>query len=95
MSKTHTPFPEISGVTKKDRSNLHASGLLKPTGEVLNWVPLAPHLIDRTLSKHNAQLLVLIELEWERPRLDIIKRLVSYISYSEKERTMEEIHKLL
>lgn len=88
------PFPDVTRVTKKERVTLFSCNLTNANGTVVSWVRLAPHLTDRTLPKHSAKLLVLIELEQPNPRLDLIQRLVSYISYSTKEETMWRIFEL-
>lgn len=88
------PFPDVTRVTKRERLTLHYDDLTNANGTVVSWARLAPHLTGQTLHKRSAKLLVLIELEQPNPRLDLVQRLVSYISYSTKEETMGRIFEL-
>ena len=88
-------FSDVASVSRTARITLTNDKLLNDSGSVVGWPKLAPWLINRDLSERAAKQLVLIELEAESPRPDIIRRLVSYLSYSAKEQTMAKVEKLL
>jgi hypothetical protein len=94
MTPKH-PFTDVKTVTGPDNAWLLKKGFVNDCGTVVGWTSLAPHLSSRRLSERDAKLLVLRELEAFIPRRGLITRLVSYLSYSEKEQTMETINTLL
>ena len=57
---------------------------------------LSEKMVARKITPQDAKTLVLLELErLPAPRMDIVNRLVNYVSYSSKEKTMEKINKYL
>tara|TARA_R110000796_G_scaffold251769_1_gene383959 strand:+ start:23002 stop:23292 length:291 start_codon:yes stop_codon:yes gene_type:complete len=88
-------FPDVKEVTQGDRTALDLMGLLNSNKYVVSWGTLAPWLTNRKLTTEQAKLLVLIELERVFPRFDLLHRLVSYISYFEKEINISTIISLL
>jgi hypothetical protein len=95
MPKKHKLFPDVTTISLGDRCNLKWEGLLNDDDTVIGWSRLAPSLRDRKVSEVDAKCLVLIELDQPEPRPDMVRRLVSYLSYSGKEKTMEQIEELL
>lgn len=95
MPKKHRLFPDVTSVSRGDRIGLHKAGLINKNDIVKSWSMLAPDISDRTISHTEVKQLVLLELEREGPREDLIRRLISYLSYSGKEQVMKSIEKIL
>lgn len=95
MPKKHRIFSDVTSVSRGERISLEAVGLINEDGTVISWSRLAHFIVKRTLTQFDAKQLILIELERDEPRADLIRRIVSYLSYSEKEKTLEKIEKLL
>ena len=94
MTKTKL-FSDVTRVRKVEKTELFNAGLINSDRTVIGWARLAPWLSGRNLPEYSAKLLVLLELESDEPRRDLIQRLVSYISYATKEETMKRVDKLL
>ena len=95
MPKKPKIFSDVTTVSLANKAGLKAAGLINDDCTVVSWVRLAPKLRDRKVNQDSVKQLVLLELAQPHPRVDIIRRLVSYLSYSGKEQTMETIKKLL
>lgn len=95
MPKKYRLFPDVATVSRSNRIALKMTGLLNANDTVVSWTRLAPQLRDRQVTQIAAKCLVLLELDQPEPREDLIRRLVSYLSYSGKEHTMQEIEKIL
>ena len=53
-------------------------------------------MVARKITPQDAKTLVLLELErLPAPRLEVVQRLVNYVSYHSREQTMEKIKKHL
>ena len=91
----HRLFSDLSTVSRSNRIHLLNEGLINKNDSVVGWTRLAPKLTSRELTQLQAKALVLLEIESAEPREDIIKRLVSYLSYSGKEQTLDAINKIL
>lgn len=88
-------FSDVTTVSRGGRIVLKNRGYLDNDDTVTSWRRLAPALTSRRLAQTDAKGLILIELEQPEPREEILRRLVSYLAYSEKEKTLEAIEKLL
>jgi hypothetical protein len=87
-------FSDVTTVSRGNRIALKREGLLNANDTVISWSRLAPKVRDRKVTEVAAKCLVLIELDQPAPRAELVRRLVSYLSYSGKEKTMEQIEKL-
>ena len=89
-------FPDVTTVPQPTRKLLKTLGVLNPNDTLVSWERLSPKMVDRKLTQVSAKCLVLLELErYPEPRMDIVRRLVNYISYHGKEQTMLNINKHL
>lgn len=93
--KKYRIFSDVTEVSRNGERALKEAKLLNRNGTVISWTRLAPWLVGRELSDHQAKQLVLVELGQDNPRSDLITRLVNYLSYAGKEQTMERINKML
>jgi len=93
--RKHKIFSDLTTVSRGNRIHLLNEKLIDKNDRVASWIRLAPRLVSRELTQLQAKALVLLELEADSPREDLITRLVSYLSYSDKEQTMSAINKIL
>ena len=95
MPKKPKLFSDVTSVSRGNRIGLQKSGFLNKDDTVVGWQRLAPRLRDRELTQRCAKMLVLLELDQPEPRADLVRRLVSYLSYTEKEQTLMKVERLL
>ena len=95
MSKKYRLFSDVTSISRTNSYELQGAGLTNPDDTVISSARLAVKLRDRKVTEQQAKQLVLLELEQESPREDLIHRLISYLSYSGKEQTMKTLNKIL
>lgn len=96
MAQKHKIFPDVlNDISKGQLVGLQNLGYLNKDNTVVGWTRLAPRLRDRELSQRCAKMLILLELDQSKPREDMVRRLVSYLSYKEKEQTLIAVNKIL
>ena len=89
-------FPDIHTVSHSECKKLQGIGVLTYDNTVVTMKRLSEKMVARKITPQDAKTLVLLELErLPAPRMDIVNRLVNYVSYSSKEKTMEKINKYL
>lgn len=85
-------FPDIHAVSQSTCKVLQDVGVLKPNNRLVSPRRLSDKMVARLITPQDAKALVLLELErLPAPRLDVVQRLVNYVSYHGREQTMAKI----
>ncbi len=90
-------FSDVTSVSRTAVFNLVKRKLINDDNTLKGWVILNPFIRDRKLSDVEAKQLVLLELyrdDGGEPRMDIVDRLVNYITNIDREHTRSAIAKL-
>lgn len=93
--KRYRIFPDINTVSNTQRIALKASGLLNPDGSVPSWNKLAPAITNRSVTPTQCKELILLELDRDEPRVNLLNRLVCYFVGIDKRKIAGAIDKEL
>jgi|TARA_R110002126_G_scaffold3500_3_gene20009 hypothetical protein len=89
-------FPDIHTVSHSTCKMLQGVGVLNSNNRLVSPRRLSDKMVARKITPQDAKTLVLLELErLPAPRLEVVQRLVNYVSYHGREQTMEKIKKHL
>lgn len=88
-------FPDLVSVSRGQRRLLQHRGLLNKDDTVVSYSRINPKVRDRKLSEDEAKQLILLELSAAEPRVDLINRLVCYMTKIDKEQILGKVNKAL
>lgn len=94
MSAKLKLFGDVAAVGRGARIHLKTVGYLNHDDTVVSWVKLNPAIRDRELTDREAKQLVVIEMESQSPREDLVNRLVNYMTSRDREELRAKLAKL-
>ena len=91
-------FSDVTSVSRGAAFALSTKGLINDQNVIVPWVYLNPFLRDKELSDKETKCLILLETfrdDGQPPRVDIINRLVCYLTAIDKQDIRKKIEKAL
>jgi hypothetical protein len=91
-------FSDIKSVSRGAAFGLSSKGVINDNNVVVPWVYLNPSLRDKELTDIETKMLILLETfrdDGQPPRLDVINRLVCYLTAIDKQDIRKKIEQAL